>query len=455
MSAPFMLSDIATLTRGHRVGADRPVTRVSTDTRNLQEGDLFVALRGERFDAHDYLEQARLAGALAAVVERPTTAFADYVQVTDSRRALGELAAGWADRFALRRVAVTGNAGKTTVKEMIAVMLGEQTLATRGNLNNDIGVPLTLLSIDDQHRYGVFELGANAPGEIAWTSQLVKAQVGLITNVTGAHLEGFGTLQGIAEAKAELFAGMARGGTAIINLDDSFADFFAAQARQAGLQLLRTGQVEGADLLATDIQAGADQVRFTLSHAGEQWPVLVPLPGRHQVSNALQALAAALASGVSLAVAIQRLALLKPVPGRVNRMACGNGLLIDDSYNANPGSVRVAIELLAASPGPRMLVLGALAELGPQAADIHASLGQAAREAGIEKLVCYGALTAHTVAAFGVGAQQVDTHDAAAREAQSILDEGGTVLVKGSRSAGMDAVVASLRDGGRAMGGAH
>lgn len=455
MSAPFMLSDIATLTRGHRVGNDQPINRVSTDTRSLQPGDLFVALRGVRFDAHDYLQQARDAGAVAAVVERPTTAFDDYVQVADARRALGELAAGWADRFALRRVAVTGNAGKTTVKEMIAVMLGEQTLATRGNLNNDIGVPLTLLSLNDQHRYGVFELGANAPGEIAWTSQLVKAHAGLITNVTGAHLEGFGSLQGIADAKSELFAGMPAGGTAIINLDDSFADFFASRAEQAGLQVLRTGQVEGADLLATDVEPGADQVRFTLNHAGEQWPVLVPLPGRHQVSNALQALAAALVSGVSLTVAISRLALLKPVPGRVNRMPCGNGLLIDDSYNANPGSVRVAIELLAACAAPRMLVLGALGELGPQAADIHASLGQVARDAGIEKLIGYGALTAHTVTAFGGDAHQVDTHEAAAREAQSILDEGGTVLVKGSRSAGMDAVVAQLRDGGRAMGEAH
>ncbi|MCH8544366.1 MAG: UDP-N-acetylmuramoyl-tripeptide--D-alanyl-D-alanine ligase [Alcanivorax sp.] len=451
------LSTVAALTQGHRVGDDRSFLRVSTDTRQLAPGDLFVALRGERFDAHDYLEQAASAGACAAVVERPTTAFADYVQVADSRRALGELAAGWADRHTLTRVAVTGNAGKTTVKEMIAVMLGERTLATRGNLNNDIGVPLTLLSVKPEHRYGVFELGANAPGEIAWTSSLVKAQVGLITNVTGAHLEGFGTLQGIADAKSELFGGLAKGATAIINLDDSFASCFAERAAAAGLRLCRVGQAENvsaeaggvadhvADYVADDIQTDDTGVSFLLCRGGEQWPVRVPLPGRHQVSNALLAIAAVAACGETLGPAIQRLAGLQPVPGRINRSACLGGALIDDSYNANPGSVRVAIELLATCPAPRMLVLGGLGELGVQAADIHTGLGVAAREAGLDVLVTVGELAAPAAAGFGRGAIQVTSHDAAAREAQPILEAGGTVLVKGSRSARMDVVVAALR----------
>ena len=449
MTTTMTLSAAAALTHGHRVGAEQSFRRVSTDTRSIAPGDLFVALRGERFDAHDYLEQAASAGACAAVVERPTTAFADYVQVADSRRALGELAAGWADRHALTRVAVTGNAGKTTVKEMIAVMLGEGTLATRGNLNNDIGVPLTLLSLTPEHRYGVFELGANAPGEIAWTSSLVKAQVGLITNVTGAHLEGFGTLQGIADAKAELFAGLADGATAIINLDDSFAPYFTERAVAAGLRICRVGQAENAgdeaDFIASDIHTDEAGVSFQLSHGGEQWPVRVPLPGRHQVSNALLAIAAVVACGEALGSALQRLAQLQPVPGRVNRSACLGGTLIDDSYNANPGSVRVAIELLAACSAPRVLVLGDLAELGVQAADIHTSLGVAAREAGLDTLVAVGELAALAAAGFGQGAIQVTSHEAAAQEAQPVLEAGGTVLVKGSRSARMDVVVAALR----------
>ncbi|KAF0808960.1 UDP-N-acetylmuramoyl-tripeptide--D-alanyl-D-alan ine ligase [Alcanivorax sp. S71-1-4] len=445
------LSRIAALTGGALVGPDIAIERVSTDTRTLQAGDFFVALRGKHFDAHDYLDQAAAAGARAALVERPTTAFDHYVQVQDSRRALGQLAAGWADQFPALRIGVTGNAGKTTVKEMIALMLGGQTLATRGNLNNDIGVPLTLLSLNDSHRFAVIELGANAPGEIRWTSSLAKPQIALITNVTGAHLEGFGTLQGIADAKAEIFTGMRAGSTAIINGDDAFADFFSAQAENAGLTLCRVSAEQAADFSATDIETDMDQVRFSLSVGGDFYPVMIPLPGRHQVSNALMALAAVNAAGIPLAQAIGRLATLKPVPGRVNRSACLGGTLIDDSYNANPGSVQAAIALLADYAAPRMLVLGALGELGPQAADIHRELGRAACAAGIEHLVVVGEGARPAAEGFGESARYAAHHEAAVQEARPVLQGGGTVLVKGSRSAQMDVVASQLR----AMGETH
>ncbi|MCK0537948.1 UDP-N-acetylmuramoyl-tripeptide--D-alanyl-D-alanine ligase [Alcanivorax quisquiliarum] len=439
------LSHIAALTGGALIGTDKDIQRVSTDTRTLRAGDLFVALRGEHFDAHQFLPQAAAAGADAALVEVPSEVFTSQVQVADSRHALGKTAAGWADQFTATRIGVTGNAGKTTVKEMIRSMLGAEALATQGNLNNDIGVPLTLLSLRAEHRYAVVELGASAPGEIAWTSGLLKPEIALITNVTGAHLEGFGTLGGIAAAKAEIFSGMAAGSIAIINGDDAFADYFSARAEDAALNVRRVSAEHDADYSATDIEADAEGVRFTLRVAGDTYPVAVPLPGRHQVGNALLALAAVHAAGVPLSQAIAKLAAMPPVPGRVNRFPCLGGTLIDDSYNANPGSVRAAIALLAQCPAPRMLVLGALGELGPQAADIHASLGRAAQEAGLDALVAVGEGARPAGEEFGTAARFAADHQAAVREALPLLQGGGTVLVKGSRSARMDVVVAALR----------
>ncbi|MCB1836313.1 MAG: UDP-N-acetylmuramoyl-tripeptide--D-alanyl-D-alanine ligase [Alcanivoracaceae bacterium] len=444
------LSQVAQATAGQLVGKDMAFARVSTDTRSIEPGDLFVALRGERFDAHEFLSQAAASGACAALVEKDDDAFDSYVRVADTRIGFGKLAAAWADQFDVVRIAVTGNAGKTSVKEMIACMLGDQVLATQGNLNNDIGVPLTLLRLNDEHRFGVFELGANAPGEIAWTSSLVHPVIAMITNVTGAHLEGFGSMQGIADAKSEIFSGMKEGDTAIINSEDSFADFFAAQARKQGLVIRRVG-------FAADNDAYADQldVQRDLSHArlhvdGQVLPMTVPLAGRHQVINALMAIAAVRDAGVSVAEALQRLARLAPVKGRMNLVDCLGGTLVDDSYNANPGSVRVAIDWLKAQPAPRALVLGALGELGPTSDDIHRELGRYAAEAGLDHLVVVAA-AAPAAQGFGARAQQVADATVAAQAVKDVLEQGGTVLVKGSRSARMEAVIEALR----AMGGQH
>ena len=435
------LSQIAQWTGGTLHGEDRKISAVITDTRAMEPGCLFVALKGERFDAHEFLSQAREGGAVAALVDREQAVFDSAVQVADTREGLGLLASGFADQFTGERLAVTGNAGKTTVKEMAAAMLGDATLATRGNFNNDIGVPLTLLRLRAEHRYAVIELGANAPGEIAWTSRLSKPKVALVTNVTGAHLEGFGSMQGIADAKAEIFGGCQRGGHAIINQDDSFADFFAAQAEQAGLIVERVSARQPADLYAEQIELHRDRVTFVLQPLGE--PVAVPLPGAHQVSNALMACAAVRALGVALADVLPALASLRPVPGRMAIQPVGEGVLVDDTYNANPGSVRAAIDWLAAQPAPQMLVLGAMGELGPQAEQLVKELGEYARAAGLTHLVT---MTGARAAAQGFGndANIADDYQQAANWSAPVLQQGGTVLVKGSRSAGMEAVVQQL-----------
>ncbi|MEE3322203.1 MAG: UDP-N-acetylmuramoyl-tripeptide--D-alanyl-D-alanine ligase [Pseudomonadota bacterium] len=438
------LSRIAQWTGGELVGDDVQISAVVTDTRAMRPGCLFVALKGERFDAHDFLARAAEEGAVAALVDRDQDQFANAVKVADTRQGLGRLASGFADQFTHDRLAVTGNAGKTTVKEMAAAMLGPDTLATAGNFNNDIGVPLTLLRLGPEHRHAVIELGANAPGEIAWTSALVKPRVVLVTNVTGAHLEGFGSMQGIANAKAEIFGGCQPGGQAIINGDDSFADFFAGEAEKAGLRVIRISTMAPADLYAEDIVLQQDSARFVLQPSGHE--VAVPLAGAHQVNNALMAIAAVQALGLSLDQALPGLARLKPVPGRMNLHPVGKGLLVDDSYNANPGSVRVAIDWLAAQPAPRMLVLGAMGELGPQAERLVEELGGYAREKGLEKLVAMrGAQTA--AIGFGDAALIADDHQQAVDWSAPVLQAGGTVLVKGSRTAGMEAVVKRLTQG--------
>lgn len=434
----MMLSQIAQWTQGELQGEDTSVASVVTDSRAMQANSLFVALKGEHFDAHKFLAQAKQDGAVAALVSQPQTTFRHAVLVNDTREGLGLLAAGYAQQFDVARVGVTGNAGKTTVKEMVAVMLGDNTLATAGNFNNDIGVPLTLLRLDETHRYAVVELGANAPGEIAWTSALVKPQVAMITNVTGAHLEGFGSMQGIANAKAEIFSGCEQGAQAVINADDSFADFFSEQAKAQGLSLIRVSAQGEADLYAQDIQLTRDAVRFVLQPLGEI--VTVPLPGRHQVLNALMACAAVQALGVDLAQALPRLNQLKPVPGRMNVRPMGGGVVVDDTYNAHPGSVRAAINWLAEQPAPRVLALGALGELGEQAEHLIAELGEYAKAASLDGLLLMPEVD---IAAqhFGDNARVMETREAMAQAGSEVLQQGGTVLVKGSRSASMEAVV--------------
>lgn len=443
----MMLSRAAELTRGRAIGEAR-FERVCIDSRDVHEGDLFIAIRGDRFDGHDYARQACVDGAAACVVDHPLDALSTQLVVADTRRALGLIARELAATCDAPRVAVTGNSGKTTVKEMIACMLGNNVHATRGNYNNDIGVPLTLMDLRPAHRFAVFELGANAPGEIAWTSSLVQPVVALITNVTGAHLEGFGSMEGIAAAKSEIFQGMAAGATAIINADDGFARTFEAAARERDLRIISTGVQAEADFSARNVTETDQGSRFQLLSPAGQFDVHVPLPGRHQVSNALMALAVVNALGEPLLPAIERLAAMAPVAGRMSVMPRLNGTLVDDSYNANPGSVRAAIDWLSSRDAPRMLVLGDMGELGDSSAQIHRDIGAYASAHGVDALVAVGALAALAAESFGEGSVVHKDHASAAADARDALEKGGTVLVKGSRSSGMDAVIDHVNESG-------
>lgn len=440
----MQLRDVAAWSGGRLIGGDKTVARLITDSRQLQTGDVFLALSGERFDGHDFLSQAVDAGASAAVVEKPTNAFEQYVQVKNSRHALGKIAKGWSNQFAFRRVAVTGNAGKTSVKEMIAAMLGDNTLATQGNFNNDIGVPLTLLKADASYRYGVIELGANHAGEIAWTVSLAAPEVVVITNVTGAHLEGFGSMQGIANAKAEIFQTTAANAVAVINQDDSFANFFTQEAERRGLRIVTAGMENSADFRASNYTETPAGNCFTLTWQEGVADVTLPLPGRHQVMNALQAIAAVAALGADVSACLPRLSQLAPVAGRMVRHACFNGLLVDDSYNANPGSVQAAGQWLASQPGKRLFILGGVAELGEQTAALHWQMGQQLAAAGVDYLITVGELAQPAAEGFGDGASVVSERGEALTLARDILATGGSVLVKGSRTAGMEAVVNQL-----------
>ncbi len=442
------LSELAYVVGGELVGLDCDVVSFSTDTRSLLPGDLFIALSGPNFDANDFVLAAVEKGAVAAIVTRvnPQAGIAQIL-VDDAHRALGQTAAAWRAKFPqLKRVAITGSAGKTSVKEMVASIFATEaaTLATIGNLNNDIGVPLTLLRLRAEHQFGVFELGANHRGEIAYTSALVAPHAALVNNVGTAHLEGFGSREGIAKAKSEIYQGLVVDGTAVINADDEFAEYCAQQA--SGYRVLRFSQRAKADVYATDIVSeGIPVWSFTLHIGDQSTPVQLQVLGRHQVSNALAAAGLAYACGMSLAQIKQGLERCKPVAGRtVLHRLQANHYLIDDTYNASPNAMRAAIDLLADMPGRKVIVLGDMAELGAAAAEIHQDIGAYAYMKKINALYATGKHATDYQAGFGQQTQLFPDHQALLRGLESELQGVVTILVKGSRSARMEQVVQGL-----------
>jgi len=427
---------------------DARFARVSTDTRTLAEGDLFIALRGERFDAHDFLERALEQNPCGLVVEKfqPHIALPQLV-VADTLLALGQLAALNRSLYLGPLVAITGSSGKTTVKALVASILGEcgPTLATKGNLNNHIGVPLTLLQLESNHQFAVIEMGASGPGEIAYSCSLAKPQVAMINNVMPAHIEGFGSIAGVAQAKAEIYSGLVPGGIAVVNLDDAFADDWLKQL--AGKKILRVSLANPAANCRADNIRQADQaLHFELVINHEQIGVRLQAQGQHSVRNALMAAACSYALGASLEKIQAGLAKFAPVAGRMSQQRGHRGcLVIDDSYNANPGSVRAAIDVLAGYP-QSVLVLGDLAELGADAAQLHAELGAYAKAQGIRHFYTLGSLSANASRAYGAEAQHFTERGPLVVALKNLATADITLLIKGSRSARMDLVVAELCD---------
>ena len=439
-------------------GDDAPaLTGVTTDSRRVHAGELYVAIRGERFDGHDFVGQARQSGAAALLVERWTgDCAAPAFIVADTRRALGEIAAGWRRRFALPLVAITGSNGKTTVKEMVAAILaahvGEpQRLATQGNLNNDIGVPLTLLRLTPAHRAAVVELGMNRPGEIAWLAAMAGATVALVNNAQREHQEFMFTVEATAHENGAAIAALAPSGTAVFPGDDPHAPIWRSLA--GARRRLEFGFEAGCDVGA-DEDARPEEFAIRLPDA--RIDVSLAIDGRHNVRNALAAAACCHAAGVPAEAISRGLADFRPAQGRLRRIATAGGArLIDDSYNANPDSVRAAIDVLCDQPGERLLVLGDMGEVGEQGPAFHREVGAYARERGIHRLLAFGTKSALAAEAFGAGGEHLERIEDVTRRAGELARVGVTVLVKGSRSMRMERVVAALAADGADAGGHH
>lgn len=443
------LVHFAQLCGGRFEGEDRSWTEVNHDTRTLKPGQIYLALRGARFDGNEFLPDAAAAGAVAAVIDRPV---ADpplpVIQVEDGQAALTRAAAGWRALFDAPVVGVAGSNGKTTVKEMTAAILANRgpCLATRGNLNNHIGVPLTLLRLTGSERSAVIEMGANHPGEVAALVTVARPTVGLITNAGAEHLEGFGDLDGVARAEGEMVAGLAADGVAVINADDPYAPLWRGMTRAS----VRTfGLDAGADFSARDVRgkltAAGFVTTFTLCAPQGECAITLNLGGLHNVRNALSAAAAATAAGASLQDVATGLAVMQPVDGRLRPVRTASGAwLIDDSYNANPSSMQAGIDVLVTLPGEHWFVMGDMGELGEHARASHVQIGSYARERGVRRLFATGPLSTVAVEAFGAGATWYPDTEALARALEGELHAEVTLLVKGSRSNRLERVVAQL-----------
>ncbi|MDH4106922.1 MAG: UDP-N-acetylmuramoyl-tripeptide--D-alanyl-D-alanine ligase [Gammaproteobacteria bacterium] len=433
--------------QGRLHGQDTGFRGISTDTRSLRAGELFFALRGPNFDGAEFVSAAAEARAAGAVVEREIETDLASIVVRDSRIALGDLAGTWRRKMPATIVGITGSNGKTTLKELIASILGQSapTLATAGNLNNDIGLPLMLARLEPGHRYAVFEMGANHAGEIAYLTRLAAPRVVAITNAGPAHLEGFGSIEGVARAKGEILQGQPRPDCAVLNADDAWFGLWMSMARDIPVRSF--GFAAGADVRASDVRPTAAGSAFTLHMPGSAERVELPLAGRHNVVNACAAAAVAYALDIRPEQVVAGLQAARPVGGRLRRLAgIGGCTLYDDSYNANPASVIAAAEFLGSQPGENWLVLGDMAELGAAAAEMHADVGRRASGAGVSRLFATGPMSRHAVEAFGARGEWFETVEGlteALRCAAGASPPAG-VLVKGSRSSRMERVVAAL-----------
>ena len=452
------LSSVMAAMNARLIGSDGDFVGVMTDSRQLQMDRLFICLSGERHDAHAFADQAVANGAAALMVERQLDVKVPQLLVKDCRKALGDLARWWRQQWAGKVIGITGSNGKTTTKQLMAAMLAEhlggadQLLATRGNFNNEIGLPLTLLELESE-AIAVIEMGANRPGDIAYLSRIAEPDFGLITNIGPAHLEGFGTVEGVARAKGELYAALPEAGVAAVNSETGYSDIFAAQLNDR--RAISFALNVNADITASDIQVGFAGCRFSLKTPDGEALVSLPLPGKHNVANALAAAAVGHGLGMSAESIAKGLGGVEAPEGRLRPVAGPLGsTLLDDSYNANPESLRAGIEFVAEAADVAWLAIGDMSELGAHAEQEHREIGDFAEQAGIKRLYAIGPLSVQAVRRFGKGGQHFATREQLADALQQDLAEAGkaraaesiAVLIKGSRSAGMDQVVKLLRD---------
>lgn len=441
------LSAAAATMHGHLHGDDRDFAGISTDSRTLSAGELFVALQGPNFDGCDYVQNACDSGAAGAVVPTQVTADLAQIEVQDTRRALGEFAAAWRRQQDVTVVGITGSNGKTGTKELVRACLAQRapTLATHGNLNNEIGVPLMLARINDAHRFAVIEMGANHPGEIAYLTGLARPNIVVITNAAEAHLEGFGSVHGVSRAKGEILEGSERPKTAILNADDDYYDYWRSLVRD--VRTIGFGLGESADVRASDIVSGFQDSQFQLHLPNESVDVCLPLPGIHNVRNACAAAAVAWSLEIGAEDIKQALEDVSPIGGRLQPLrGTGGATLFDDSYNANPLSVTAAAEFLSQLSGESWFVLGDMKELGDNEAELHRETGEKIRASGIDRLFALGDLTRHAVEGFGEHASWYGSVEALLEDLTRQLGNSVNVLVKGSRSMHMERVVDALRE---------
>jgi UDP-N-acetylmuramoyl-tripeptide--D-alanyl-D-alanine ligase len=445
----WRLGEIARRAQGQLVGEDGEFTSVSTDSRTIGKGALFVALTGPSFDGHDFVATAAERGAAAALVARVLPVDLPQVVVADPLAALSTFASDWRQQFDIPVIGVTGSNGKTTTKELIGAILSQlgPTLVTRGNLNNHIGVPLMLLEMTPAHRYAVIEMGANHIGEIEHLAAIAKPTIGVVTNAGAAHLEGFGSLQGVAQAKGEMFQALPANGVAIINADDVFAPLWRDSA--AAERVWTFGFEQPADFMAHKVRSSGTssgfRSDFDLVTPDGTVAATLGLAGLHNLRNALGAAAAANAAGASIEQIVVGLAAIKSVAGRLELKPALNGaFLVDDSYNANPSSLKAGIDALRGFGGARWLILGEMKELGDSSDELHAEVGRYARQAGIERLLAIGERSRFSVEAFGPGALWFVDADSLIKEARASLAAGVAVLIKGSRANRLERVAAAL-----------
>lgn len=450
----MMLSRLSHIVEGRMTGADVRFETVSIDSRTLTRGALFVALKGPNFNGHAFITAAREQGAAAALVSEEIADTLPAVKVDDTRLALGKFAANWRSDFELPVVAVTGSNGKTTVKEMLSSIFaqaceGDCVLSTIGNLNNDLGLPLTLLRLRKSHRYAVTEMGMNNPGELTYLSTLARPNVAVITNAAAAHLQGLQSVEGVARAKSEIFSGVDAGGTAIINDDDEFALLWRDVAKD--LKIVGFSLYQHSDVTA-EYDLNKDHSRMVLHTPWGNAGCRLSLPGKHNVANALAAAAAAGAVGISLDDIVRGLESWQGVKGRLQSKTINDLHVIDDTYNANPASIKAALDVLAMQPGMKVFVMGDMGELGDASVSLHRKSGEQAKELGIDACFTLGELTAITAQAFGRNAQSFTCveHlvDALQKAIQDNCDRPINILVKGSRSMKMERVIELLANSG-------